>query len=171
MPDLPVIRDPEFKQVMRGYDRIEVDAYIQRLRREIDDLQATRSPQGAVRRALDQVGDEVASILQRAHDTAADITGTARKEADERLAAARREADEITANAHSRLEDLDHDTEAIWAERDRIVGDARDLARQLLELAEAATERFPPADDEDGTQILLKDAREDDTLGFAAESD
>jgi DivIVA domain-containing protein len=171
--NLPARRDPEFKPAMRGYDRVEVDAYVAKLRREIEELQATRSPEGAVRRALEQVGDEVAGILQRAHDTAAEITMSARREADELLEVARRDSEEMTARAETRLQELDVDTEAIWAERDRIIGDARDLARQLLEVAEAAAERFPPdeADDEATAEIRLQDIRDDDTLGFGPESD
>jgi hypothetical protein len=42
---------------------------------------------------------------------------------------------------------LDADTDRIWIERHRIVDDARDLASQLLALAETAAERFPDSDD------------------------
>ena len=156
---LPARVAPEFRMVVRGYDREEVDAYIERLKAEIDDH---RSPSGAVRRALEQVGDEVAGILQRAHETAAEVTSAARKESDDRLAAARREADDRTAEARAqadaRLRDLDVDTDRIWAERDRIVQDARELARQLVELADAAAERFPPADAADDAEDLADTA-------------
>jgi hypothetical protein len=39
-------------------------------------------------------------------------------------------------------------TDRIWIERHRIVDDARDLASQLLALAETAAQRFPDDDDE-----------------------
>ena len=42
-----------------------------------------------------------------------------------------------------RVKDLDADTDRIWIERHRIVDDARELAQQLLALADAAAERFP----------------------------
>jgi hypothetical protein len=42
---------------------------------------------------------------------------------------------------------MDLETDHIWAERHRIVEDARELARQLLALAESAVERFPPAEE------------------------
>lgn len=159
----------EFKTAVRGYDREEVDAYIARLRRELDEARETKSPSGAVKRALEQVGDEVAGILKRAHETAAEVTTAARKEADERLESARRTSEEklaetrkqvdaqlaqakvdaaaITATAERRLRELDLDTDRIWSERDRIITDVRELARQLVELADAAAERFPPEDD------------------------
>lgn len=157
----------EFKTtVLGGYDRDEVDAYIKRLRQELEEERERRSPTGAVKAALDQVGGEVSGILQRAHDTAAELTRTARaeaeelttssqREAQERLASARREAETllrqakadavaITARAEARLRELDIDADRIWGERDRIVADVRDLSRQLVELADAAAERFPP---------------------------
>jgi hypothetical protein len=61
---------------------------------------------------------------------------------------ARREAVELVASAERRVRELDDETERIWAERHRIVDDARDLAAQLLALAHSAAERFP-ADEED----------------------
>jgi hypothetical protein len=44
--------------------------------------------------------------------------------------------------------DLDSETDRIWAERHRIVEDARELATQLVALAESAGERFPAATEE-----------------------
>jgi DivIVA domain-containing protein len=166
---LPARRDPEFRMVVRGYDRDEVDAYVARLRDEIKRSEENRSPSGAVRRALDQVGDEVSGILQRAHETAAELTAGSRKEAEGRLESARREAEQrlaqaridaaaITAEAEAKLRELDIDTDRIWAERARIVGDARDLAGQLLELATAAADRFPPEEGvEETVEVLPED--------------
>jgi len=158
---LPALRGnahSPFKQAMLGgYDRVEVDEYVARLEQRIEELEQQHSPNGAVQRALEQVGDEVAGILQRAHETAAELTDTARREADERLEGARRasderlgeahrEAAEITSRAEERLRELDVDTDRIWAERDRIVSDVRELAQQLVQLADAAAARFPPDD-------------------------
>src|ERR1019366_9300855 len=59
--------------------------------------------------------------------------------------------------------DLDADTDRIWAERHRIVGDKRELAGQLAGLADSAAERFPPADDPEGQAVPYDDqAPEDD---------
>src|SRR5258707_14757107 len=80
---LPALSGPGFRVVIRGYDRFAVDAYVAQTRRQLDELQATRSPEAAVRRALEQVGDEVSGILQRAHETAAQISTDSRREAEE----------------------------------------------------------------------------------------
>jgi cell division septum initiation protein DivIVA len=147
LPDdpLPAVADVHFPVVLRGYDRMAVDAYVRQTSQLVAELQATRSPEAAVRRALGRVGEEVASILQRAHETSEKITTQSRSEAEERLEAARREAKEITGGARERVTELDSETDRIWAERHRIVEDARELASSLLALAESAAERFPAA--------------------------
>jgi cell division septum initiation protein DivIVA len=140
---VPVASDVDFPIVLRGYDRIAVDAYVKKTSQLVAELQATRTPEAAVRRALERVGEEVSGILQRAHDTASQITVQSRSEAEDRLEAARREATDITTEAADRVKELDLETDRIWEERLRIVEDARDLARQLLALADSAAQRFP----------------------------
>ena len=133
-----------FRPARRGYDRDQVDAYVAQLQREIRELRARhQTPDAAVRSALERVGGEVAGVLQQAHDSANDIIAAAQREADEHRDRAAREAAHVTAVAEQRLHELDLDTDRIWGERERIVADARDLARQLDQLADLAAERFP----------------------------
>jgi vacuolar-type H+-ATPase subunit H len=110
----------------------------------VAELQVIRSPEAAVRRALERVGEEVSGILQRAHDTASRVTAQSRSEAEDRLEAARQEAAQIVQRAEERLRELDAETDRIWAERHRIVEDTRELARELLTLTDSAADRFPP---------------------------
>src|SRR5438270_9371988 len=148
LPDdpVPMVADIDFPIVLRGYDRLAVDAYVRKTSQLVAELQATRSPEAAVRRALERVGEQISGILQRAHETAEEITAQSRREAEDRLENARIEAAEVAAAAQRRVNDLDADTDRIWAERHRIVDDARDLAQQLISLAETAAARFPPAE-------------------------
>jgi cell division septum initiation protein DivIVA len=170
LPDNPVpaVSDVEFPIVLRGYDRLAVDAYVKRTSQLVAELQSTRSPEAAVRRALERVGEEVAGILQRAHEAASQITTQSRSEAEDRLERARREAAEITAAAKLRLKDLDAETDRIWGERHRIVEDAQDLARQLLALADSAAERFPAADEPAEEEPLGDPAAGEEPLGDPA---
>jgi FAD/FMN-containing dehydrogenase len=151
---VPVAADVDFPIVLRGYDRIAVDAYVKKTSQLVAELQATRSPEAAVRRALSRVGEEVSGILQRAHETAAQITTQSRSEAEDRLVAARREAEEITRGAEDRIKELDLETDRIWEERLRIVEDARELAHQLLALADSAAQRFPAAEETSSTEAV-----------------
>jgi uncharacterized protein with HEPN domain len=149
LPDDPVAAvHADFPVALRGYDRLAVDAYVQHTSQLVAELQATRSPEAAVRRALERVGEQISGILQRAHETAEEITAQSRRDAEDRLEQARVEAAEIVATAHQRVKDLDADTDRIWVERHRIVDDARELSQQLAGLADSATERFPAAEPE-----------------------
>jgi cell division septum initiation protein DivIVA len=144
LPDDPLsVVEADFPSSLRGYERTSVDEYVRRTRQLVAELQATRSPEAAVRRALERVGEQISGILQRAHETAEQITAQSRSEAEDRLEQARVEAAQIAEAAEQRVRDLDADTDRIWLERQRIVADAEDLAAQLQGLATTAAERFP----------------------------
>jgi hypothetical protein len=148
LPDDPVaLVNADFPVVLRGYDRLAVDHYVSQVSQLVAELQSTRSPEAAVRRALERVGEQISGILQRAHEAAEQITAQSRADAEDRLERSRREAAEITAEAEQRVKDLDADTDRIWAERHRIVSDTGDLARELQAVADSAAERFPPAEE------------------------
>jgi hypothetical protein len=157
LPDDPLaeVAAVGFPIALRGYDRFAVDAYVERTAQLVAELQSTRSPETAVRRALERVGEEISGILQRAHDTADEITARSRSEAEERLETARQEAEALTAAAVRQVKDLDVETERIWAERHSIVTDARELARRLSELAETALDRFPADLPPEGAQAVV----------------
>lgn len=147
-----LLADREFPLALRGYDRQAVDAYMQKTSRLIAELQTTHSPEIAVRRALERVGEEVASILGRAHEAAEQITTRSRVEAENRLQAAHREARKITTEAKRQLAELDADTDRIWEERARIVEETSELAAQLVGIAEEAAERFEITEESDSEQ-------------------
>ncbi|MGH2875597.1 MAG: hypothetical protein ACRDLV_05040, partial [Solirubrobacteraceae bacterium] len=145
--------------VLRGYDRLAVDDYVRDTRRLVAELQATRSPEAAVRRALERVGEQISGILQRAHETAGQIAAQSRVDAENRLEQSRAEAIEIRREAEQRVRDLDADTDRIWAERERIIADTEDLAGQLVALARSAAARFP-ADAE--TEVRRREELDED---------
>src|SRR5947209_16848414 len=102
----PEREESPFPIVLRGYDRAAVDAHLDALNRLIAELKTARSPQAAVRQALDRVGEETSAILQRAHETAEEITASARADANRRLEAARRDADALRAEAERQARSL-----------------------------------------------------------------
>ena len=137
----------DFPIVFRGYDRDAVEAHLAALEEEVIELHATRSPQSAVKRELDRVGEETAAILKGAHEAADDIAKRSRKRADERVDQADREAERIRAEAEAHVRRLDSDTDEIWAERRKLLEDARAMGEALIRVADEALERFPPAED------------------------
>src|SRR5690349_18221606 len=137
-----------FPVVHSGYDRDAVDAYLNELEQEIDDLRAHRSsPDEAVSTEIKRSGEQAAAILQTAHQQAAETTRKAREEAEKCLSDAAANAISMKDEAKSKLRELDTETDAVWRERSRLIDDARNVATALFSLAEEATERFPSEDD------------------------
>jgi DivIVA domain-containing protein len=93
------IRDVSFSTAMRGYDRREVDAYVERVNRVIAELEISRSPQSAIKHALDRVGEQTSGVLQRAREVADELTSTALTEAEHATRRARVEAEEVLEKA------------------------------------------------------------------------
>jgi hypothetical protein len=158
LPDDPVrvAAEVDFPVALRGYDRVAVDAYVQRMSHLVAELGATRSPEGAVQRALERVGAQISGVLERARDSAEQITAQSRREAEDRLEVTGQEAVQIVAAAAHRVEDLDAEAERIGAER-RLIGDACELAGQLIALTDAANRRFPPNEPEASAQFHAAD--------------
>jgi hypothetical protein len=144
---LPEVAGPVFPVVLRGYDRAAVDAYVIRMTELVAELQSVRSPKSAVKKALDRVGRETASILQHAQDAADETTAQSRARAEERVREAEREAEKIIGDAHEQVKRLDADTEALWRERRRLIEDVRRIADELRARADEALGRFPAEDD------------------------
>ncbi|MGC9221454.1 MAG: DivIVA domain-containing protein [Solirubrobacteraceae bacterium] len=158
-----------FGQVRRGYDRDQVDAYITQLQGQVRELQAElalRRADTAVDNALQQVGSEVVDILRQANSTRDSIVEAAERDAAQTRHHAEAHAAAVISAAEQRVRELDEDTDRIWGERERIVEDAHDLARQLAELAELAERRFPQDDAElvDEADVTVVTDEDDDGL-------
>jgi DivIVA domain-containing protein len=138
------VAGPEFPITLRGYDRAAVDAYVARVIELVAELHAVSSPRAAVRRALDRVGEQTATILQEAQKAADDLTARSRARADERVQEGEREAAQLVADAEKRIRELDENTEALWRERMKLIDDTRHLAVRLEAIADDATAAFPP---------------------------
>jgi DivIVA domain-containing protein len=97
---LTEVRVVDFPTALRGYDRVAVDRYVERVTRLITELEMSSSPEAAVRHALDEVSEETRDILGRAYQTADDIAARSRAKADDRLQEAEREAEAMLEAAH-----------------------------------------------------------------------
>jgi DivIVA domain-containing protein len=136
------IRNASFPVAVRGYDRRAVETYVQRVNRVIAELEVTRSPQAAVRNAVERVSEQTKGILQEARESAENITQAAREEGGQILAGAKAEAADLVVNASS-------DAEARRAEAEAILAEARAEADGIVAAANAeAAERRKQADAE-----------------------
>jgi DivIVA domain-containing protein len=136
------IREIAFPVVaMRGYDRRAVDEFVEQMVELVSELEGRQSREAVVQRALDEVGEETAGILQRAHETADEIAARSRAQAEGRLQRAEREADIMRRDADSYAEQVVVDTRLLWEERQRLIEDVRQLADEVLATADDAMER------------------------------
>ena len=98
----------------------------------VTELEARQSREAVVQRALDEVGEDTAGILQRAHETADEIAARSRAQAEARIQRAEREADIIRRQADEFSEKVIVDTRLLWEERQRLIEDIRQLADEVL---------------------------------------
>ena len=135
------IANRDFPLAVRGYDRGAVDAFVQEVLEVVSELEGRQTRETVVQRALDEIGEETAGILQRAHETADEITARSRAQAEGRTQRAEREADMLRQQADEYSEQLIVDTRILWEERQRLIQDIRQLADEVLATAEDASER------------------------------
>jgi DivIVA domain-containing protein len=135
------IANREFPLAVRGYDRHAVDEFVQEVLQLVSELEGRQTRETVVQRALDEIGEETAGILQRAHETADEIAARSRAQAEGRIQRAEREADMLRQQADSYSEQLVVDTRILWEERQRLIQDIRQLADEVLATAEDASER------------------------------
>ena len=135
------IRERTFPVAVRGYDRHAVDAFVQEMAQLVTELEGLQSREAVIQRALDQVGEETAGILQRAHETADEIASRSRAQAEGRIQRADREAEITRRDSDAYAEQVVVDTRILWEERKRLIEDVRQLADEVLATADDAIER------------------------------
>jgi DivIVA domain-containing protein len=136
------IRNASFPVSVRGYDRHAVDTYVKKANQVIAELEVSRSPQAAVRHAVDRVSEQTKTILQEARESAEKITDTAREEADQIMAEAKAKAADLVVNA-------DADAERVKAESQQLLADTRAEAESILAHArKEAADRHRKAEEE-----------------------
>jgi DivIVA domain-containing protein len=100
------IGDVSFPGSVRGYDRGAVDAYVSRVHDLVAELEVSRSPEAAVKHALEEVGEQTKRILEQAGETAEQITAASREKADDSIARAEQEAASVSAAAKAEAAEL-----------------------------------------------------------------
>jgi DivIVA domain-containing protein len=131
---LPDVTDVDFSIARRGYDRMQVDRYVERVSRVVVELEASRSPDAVIERALADVGEETSAILRRARHAAEEIIAQAESEAQQ--TAARGDADaQRTREAAERFSDK------VRRDANELLAQARSEATQITARAEAEAQR------------------------------
>ena len=136
-----------FPTALHGYDPQAVDAHLAALEQELAELRVHRAQPPSVEAELERLGEETSAILKVAHEQAAEITRRAQIQADRCVSDAAANAVAMTEEAKRKLRHLDSETDAVWAERGRLIEDVRNVATTLFSLAEDAADRFPEEGD------------------------
>jgi len=165
------LREVNFPLVVRGYHRQTVDLFIGELLELVEDLESHQTREGVVQKALGELGEETAGILQRAHETADDITSRSRAQADARIQRAEREAEILRRDADEYAGQVIVDTRALWEERQRLIEDIRQLADDVLGTADDAIERLKLPEGLETAEEAEPIAVEDDTETVALAAD
>jgi cell division septum initiation protein DivIVA len=166
---LPDVTDVNFSIARRGYDRTQVERYVERVSRVVVELEASRSPDAVIERALADVGEETSAILRRARAAAEEIVEKAESEASQLRARAESDAAQRVADAESeateRLTRADADarrtreaadsfSDKVHREAEEALAQARADARNITAGAEGDAERTREEADRYHRQVI-----------------
>jgi DivIVA domain-containing protein len=147
------LRNVSFPLGVRGYDRKAVEDYVHRVNRVIAELEITRSPQAAVRHAVERVGEQTKTILDEARESAEKISATAQAEADEIIAQAKAKAADLVVESST-------EADRMKAESDELVSRSKSQAEQIIAAAKrTAEERRRESEQELGELQAQAEAR------------
>jgi len=151
------IRNVTFPLGVRGYEKKAVEAYVKRVNRVIAELEVTRSPQAAVRHAVERVEEQTRSILEEARASAEKITTSAQAEADEIVAQAKAKAADLVVAASTDSDRIRHESDEHTAQTnahaDKIVADAKANAKQHRQEVEQEVEQHRQKVEEEVEQL------------------
>jgi DivIVA domain-containing protein len=99
---------------------------------------------------IERATQEAEELRQSASRDASELSDRARGIAAQTREAARQEAADMVAAAEARVRELEQEFETVLQERRRLIEDMHAVARQQLEVAEAAAGRFPLEEVADG---------------------
>ncbi len=144
---LPEVTGVDFSSSRRGYDRAEVDGYVERVSRIVVELEAMRSPDAVIERALADVGEETSAILRRARKAGEEIISDAEEHARVRT-------EQAEAQAGATHEDAERYAARVKTEGEKVLKEARAEAERIGAQATADGRRVREEADRYRDQVL-----------------
>lgn len=129
------VRNVTFPVGVRGYEKKAVEAYVRRVNRVIAELEVTRSPQAAVRHAVERVQEQTKSVLDEARASAERITESAEAEAGEIVGQAKAKAADLVVAAST-------EADRVRAESEQLVADMKAQAETIVANAKTQAEKL-----------------------------
>jgi DivIVA domain-containing protein len=106
------IRSATFPHARRGYDRREVERYLNELADWLETGGSEEARADLVAQELERIGEQVSNILGQAHDAARTMRADAEAEVRRQLAEANRKAEEIREAAERHAEETREEVDA-----------------------------------------------------------
>jgi cell division initiation protein len=137
------IRKQEFRKSFKGYDKNEVDIFLEMLAKEIENIVRDNKRMAEQLKELDSKIEDYKRMEKTLQDTLTstqkatdDIRRNARKEAEMILQKAKLQASEIIESAASKVKDLQSQISALRSQRDGFVIQLRSFLSSQLKMLE-----------------------------------
>ncbi len=145
------IRKQEFKKVFKGYDKHEVDIFLEMVAKEMEDLikentaliEQVRELEAKIEdyRRMEKTLQDTLTSAQRTTD---ELRRKAEREAENIIKNAKLEAEKILNEAHKKMQDLLSQISALKSQRDAFISQFRGFLeaqlRMLMEMEEGKKE-------------------------------
>jgi cell division initiation protein len=137
------IRKQEFRKSFKGYDKNEVDIFLEMLAKEIENIVRDNKRMAEQLKELDSKIEDYKRMEKTLQDTLTstqkttdEIRRNARKEAEMILQKAKLQASEIIENAASKVKDLQSQISALKSQKDGFVIQLRSFLSSQLKMLE-----------------------------------
>jgi cell division initiation protein len=137
------IRKQEFRKSFKGYDKNEVDIFLEMLAKEIENIVRDNKRMAEQLKELDSKIEDYKRMEKTLQDTLTstqkttdEIRRNARKEAEMILQKAKLQASEIIENAASKVKDLQSQISALRSQKDGFVIQLRSFLSSQLKMLE-----------------------------------
>jgi cell division initiation protein len=123
---------PSFGTSWKGYDRAEVDAFLDSVAKEIEALRIEYRSVAAERDQLAAQQDQVQDVLMAAQRAADELKVAARREGDEIIREAEKRALKMDQELRDRMQKLQMQFESARKDFDEFLSSARNLAHGFI---------------------------------------
>lgn len=135
------IRKQEFKRVMKGYDKHEVDIFLEMVAKEMEDLNRENNILREQNKELDakiedyrRMEKTLQDTLLSAQKTTDELRKNAEKEAELIIKNAKIQAEEMMNNARKHIQDLERQISALKTQKDTFIAQLRGYLQSQLRM-------------------------------------
>ncbi len=135
------IRKQEFKRVMKGYDKHEVDIFLEMVAKEMEDLSRENNTLREQNKELDakiedyrRMEKTLQDTLLSAQKTTDELRKNAEKEAELIVKNAQIQAEEMINKARKEIQDLERQISALRTQRDTFIAQLRGYLQSQLRM-------------------------------------